>query len=456
MSARLLRGLGFIDAAAIVVGSMIGTGVFLKSGIMAQQVGAPAWVLLAWVLAGALSLAGALTYAELGAMFPRAGGEYVYLKEAYGELTAFLFGWTRFWIAGPGTIAAYAVGAATFLEGAVALDVVGGKAGMGMLFILFFTALNCLRVTVGGHVQSVITGVKVLLILGLIVGVLFFSPDVSLAHLAETSSVPLTLSGLGLAMLAALWAYDGWNNLPMAAGEVKNPERNLPLSLILGVMLVLVIYCLINLGYFLALPLEEVLSANSGLNPQALPVATKAAMTFMGAAAVGVVSIAFVISALGAMNGSVLTNARVPYAMAQDGLFFHQLAYLSPGTRVPVISILVQALIAAAMAALGTFDQLTNYVVFSSWIFYGLVCAGVMVLRHKRPELARPYRVMGYPFVPAVFVGVSLLLIVNTVWTMPVETAIGLALIALGVPVFHGLRARWRRSAGVDPEAGAR
>jgi len=451
MTTRLIRGLGFVDAAAIVVGSMIGTGVFLKSGIMAQQVGSPVWVLLAWVLAGLLSLAGALTYAELGAMFPRAGGEYVYLKEAYGELTAFLFGWTRFWIAGPGTIAAYAVGAATFLEGAVDLGVVGGKAGTGIAFIVVFTALNCLRVTVGGQVQSLVTGVKVLLILGLIAGVLCFSPDLSLGHLRETSSNhPLSLSGLGLAMLAALWAYDGWNNLPMAAGEVKNPERNVPLSLILGVMLVLVVYCLINLGYFLALPLAEVLSANSSQTPDALPVATKAAMTFMGAAAVGAVSIAFVISALGAMNGSVLTNARVPYAMARDGLFFRQLGYLSPGTHVPVISILTQALIAAVMAALGSFDQLTNYVVFSSWIFYGLVCAGVIVLRRKRPELARPYRVAGYPFVPAVFVGVSLLLIVNTVWTMPRDTAIGLALIALGVPVFYGLRAYWRRSGTVE------
>ena len=447
MTTHLLRGLRFIDAAAIVVGSMIGTGVFLKSGIMAQQVGAPSWVLLAWVLAGVLSLAGALTYAELGAMFPRAGGEYVYLREAYGDLTAFLFGWTRFWIAAPGTVAAYAVGAATFLEGAVDLAFIGGKAGMGLAFILFFTALNCLQVTVGGRVQSFITSVKLLMMLGLILGVLFFSPDAEMARLGEGSAVPLTISGLGLAMLAALWAYDGWNNLPMAAGEVKNPERNLPLSLILGVLLVLVIYCLINLGYFLALPLAEVQTANSSLHPDALPVATKAAMTFLGTAAVGLVSIAFVISALGAMNGSVLTNARVPYAMARDGLFFRSMGYLSPRTRVPVVSILVQAVIAGAMAMLGTFDQLTNYVVFSSWIFYGLCCAGVIVLRRRRPELARPYRVLGYPYVPAVFVIVSMLLIANTVWSMPQESLIGLALIAVGVPVFYGFRGSWGRSA---------
>ena len=448
MTTHLRRGLHFIDAAAIVVGSMIGTGVFLKSGIMAQQVGAPGWVLLAWVLAGLLSLAGALTYAELGAMFPRAGGEYVYLREAYGDLTAFLFGWTRFWIAAPGTVAAYAVGAATFLEGAMDLAFIGGKAGMGLAFILFFTALNCLQVTVGGRVQSFITSVKLLLMLGLIVGILGFSPDASLGNLAGPGGgQTLGLSGLGLAMLAALWAYDGWNNLPMAAGEVKNPERNVPLSLILGVLLVLVIYCLINLGYFLALPLAEVQSANSSLHPDALPVATKAAMTFLGTAAVGLVSIAFVISALGAMNGSVLTNARVPYAMARDGLFFRSMGYLSPSTRVPVISIMVQAVIAGAMATLGTFDQLTNYVVFSSWIFYGLCCAGVILLRRRRPELARPYRVLGYPYVPIVFVIVSVLLIGNTVWSMPQESLIGLALIALGVPVFYGLRGRWRQAA---------
>jgi APA family basic amino acid/polyamine antiporter len=449
MSARLIRGLGFIDAAAIVVGSMIGTGVFLKSAIMAQQVGSPSWVLLAWVLAGLLSLAGALSYAELGAMFPKAGGEYVYLREAYGDLTAFLNGWTRFWIAGPGTIAAYGVGAATFLEGAVGLHLVGGKAGMGIAFVLFFTALNCLQVSVGGRVQSFVTGVKLLLMLGLILGVLFFSPQADTAHLGESSSAhAFSFSGLGLAMLAALWAYDGWNNLPMAAGEVKQPEKNVPLSLILGVLVVMVVYCLINLGYFLALPLAEVLGANSSQNPGALPVATKAAMTFMGAAAVGAVSIAFVISALGAMNGSVLSNARVPYAMAQDGLFFRQLGLLSQRTRVPVVSILVQAVIACVMAALGSFDQLTNYVVFSSWIFYALVCAAVIVMRRKRPELARPYRVLCYPFVPILFVLVSVLLIVNTVWTLPADSAIGLVLIAAGIPVFHGMRKYWRRSEG--------
>lgn len=447
MSTRLVRGLGFVDATSIVVGSIIGTGVFLKSGTMAQQVGSPVWVLIVWILAGVLSLAGALTYAELGAMFPHAGGEYVYLKEAYGEVPAFLYGWTRFWIAGPGTIAAYAVGAATFLEGAIGVGTFGGKVGVGLGFIAFFTALNCLHVKVGGRFQSFITIVKVVMMFGLIFGILFLCPTASGLHLGEVSTDhPLTVTGFGLAMLSALWAYDGWNNLPMAAGEVKNPEKNVPLSLILGVILVLIVYLSINLGYFLALPLSEVLTSNSDLFPDALPVATKTAVTFMGASAIGIVSIGFMISALGAMNGSVLTGARVPYAMAHDKLFFRSLGYVHPASRVPVISILAQGVIAAVMALMGTFNQLTDYVIFSSWIFYGLVCASVIVLRRQRPDLARPYRVVGYPLVSIVFVIVSALLIVNTIWTMPKETAIGVGLIALGIPVYYAFRKYWSRA----------
>lgn len=448
MSARLVRGLGFIDATSLVVGSVIGTGVFLKSGTMAQQVGSPVWVLVVWILAGILSLAGALTYAELGAMFPKAGGEYVYLREAYGDVPAFLYGWTRFWIAGPGSIAAYAVGAATFLEGAIGVGTFGGKVGVGLAFIGFFTVLNCLQVKVGGRFQSFITAIKVLMMFGLIFGIIFLCPTKSISHLGEVSSAhPLTITGFGLAMLSALWAYDGWNNLPMAAGEVKDPEKNVPLSLIFGVILVLIVYLSINFGYFLALPLAEVLTSNSDLFPDALPVATKTAITFMGASAVGIVSIGFMISALGAMNGSVLTGARVPYAMAHDKLFFRPLGYVHPASRVPIISILAQAVIAAAMAAMGTFNQLTDYVIFSSWIFYGLVCAAVIILRRKRPDLARPYRVIGYPLVPVVFVVVSILLIGNTIWTMPKESLIGVSLIALGIPVYYMFRGYWARGA---------
>lgn len=447
MSQKLVRGLSVVDATSLVVGTIIGTGVFLKSATMAQQVGSPNWVLIAWIVSGLLSLAGALTYAELGAMFPRAGGEYVYLKEAYGNVPAFLYGWTRFWIAGPATIAAYAVGAATFLDGAVSLEALGGKVGVGFYFILFFSCLNCLQVSVGGRAQSLITGIKLLMMLGLIFGVLFFSESASFSNLtAPENATPITITGFGLAMLSALWAYDGWNNLPMAAGEVKNPSRNVPLSLILGVLIVLVIYLTVNFGYFLALPFQEVISANSDLDPNALPIATKAALSFLGPAALAVVSIGFVISALGAMNGSVLTGARVSYAMASDQLFFKELGFVHPKTSVPVVSILFQGTIASAMAFMGSFDQLSNYVVFSSWIFYGLVCSAVFRLRKTQPHAERPYKTLGYPFVPAVFVMVSLFLIGNTIWTMPVDTGIGIVLIALGVPVYYIFRGFWKKA----------
>jgi APA family basic amino acid/polyamine antiporter len=442
----LVRGLSLIDATSLVVGTIIGTGVFLKSATMAQQVGSPNMVLLVWVVAGLLSLAGALTYAELGAMYPHAGGEYVYLREAYGDVPAFLYGWTRFWIAGPATIAAYAIGAATFLDGAASLDAVGGKVIIGFGFIFFFTALNCLQVSVGGRLQSFITGVKLLMMAALILGVLFYSDSASMSNLATPdAATAMTVSGFGLAMLSALWAYDGWNNLPMAAGEVKDPARNVPLSLIIGVLVVLVIYLLINFGYFLALPFAEALSANSDMSPDALPIATKAAVTFLGPAAIGIVSIGFMISALGAMNGSVLTCARVPYAMATDRLFFRQLGFVHPKTSVPVVSVVLQGGIAATMAFFGSFDQLSNYVVFSSWIFYGLVCAGVFILRKKRPDVARPYKTLGYPVVPAIFVLVSIFLVGNTIYELPKDTGIGIALIALGIPFYYALRAFWKR-----------
>ena len=445
-SNSLGRGVSLIDATSLVVGSIIGTGVFLKSATMAQQVGSPSWVLIVWIFSGLLSLAGALTYAELGAMFPRAGGEYVYLREAYGDIPAFLYGWTRFWIAGPATIAAYAVGASTFLDGAISLQSFGGKVAVGFVFIVFFTSLNCLQVSVGGRLQSFITGVKLLMMAALIFGVLFFSESAGLSNLtAPEGASAMTISGFGLAMLSALWAYDGWNNLPMAAGEVKNPGKNVPLSLIVGVLTVLVIYLLINFGYFLALPFTEAISANSDLDPNALPIATKAAITFLGPAAVGIVSIGFVISALGAMNGSVLTGARVSYAMASDRLFFRQLGFVHPKTSVPVVSILCQGMIASAMAFMGSFDQLSNYVVFSSWIFYGLVCAGVFVLRKKRPDLERPYKTLGYPVVPAIFVLVSIFLVGNTIWELPKDTGIGIFLIALGIPVYYAFRNFWKK-----------
>jgi APA family basic amino acid/polyamine antiporter len=250
-------------------------------------------------------------------------------------------------------------------------------------------------------------------------------------------------------MMAALWAYDGWNNMPMAAGEVQNPGRNIPRALILGMVAVTVVYCIANLAYFYALPFGEVITSSSTKYRDALPVATKAAQTFLGDYGGRIVSIAFILSALGALNGSILANARVPYAMARDGVFFSRMERLHPSSRVPVWAILIQAVWAAILALSGTFDQLTDYVIFASWIFYALVTSSVFVLRRRQPNLARPYRTIGYPWVPLVFVLVAIWLVVNSLFTRPVEAAIGLGLIVLGLPLYLYFRAsKSRRGEG--------
>jgi APA family basic amino acid/polyamine antiporter len=243
-------------------------------------------------------------------------------------------------------------------------------------------------------------------------------------------------------MLAALWAYDGWNNMPMAAGEVKDPGRNVPIALIGGMAVVMVIYCTANLAYFYALPFADVITANSTRYRDALPVATKAAQTVFGDSGGRVISLAFIFSALGALNGSTLTGARVPYAMARDGLFLARAGILSERTHVPVYALLLQAVWASVLAISGTFDQLTDYVIFASWIFYGLVTSSVFVLRRKMPDAPRPYKTVGYPFMPLVFVLVAAWLVINTLVNRPVESIAGLALIALGLPVYVYYRRR--------------
>jgi basic amino acid/polyamine antiporter, APA family len=458
---QLIRGLTLTDTTALVIGTVIGTGVFLKAAPMAQDVGTPTLVLLAWVAAGLLSLAGALTYAELGAMLPEAGGEYVYLRKSYGEASAFLFGWQRFIVAGSASIAALGAGFAIFLSRLVPLDAVwvrhdfiflgqtinwqfGAKQVVAVGVILLLTAVNCLTVVVGGKVQSVLTVLKIAGIAFVIFGVFFASPTASWSHLATPASTP-QWSGFalfGTAMLAALWGYDGWNNMPMAAGEVKNPGHNIPRALILGMVVVMAIYCLMNLSYFYALPFEEVVTANSTKYRDALPAAAKAAQTFMGDFGGRFVSIAFVVSAFGALNGSILSNARVPYAMARDGMFFAKMGALSAGTHVPVFGLIVQAIWSCVLALSGTFDQLTDCLLFASWIFYGLVTSSVFVLRRKLPNADRPYKTFGYPIVPLVFVLVALWLIINTLFTKPVESVVGLILMVLGLPLYFYFRAK--------------
>lgn len=460
---QLVRGLTATHTTALVVGIVIGTGVFLKTAVMTQDVGTPGLVMAAWVAAGALSLAGALTYAELGAMLPAAGGEYVYLKKSYGDGAAFLFGWQRFIVAGSASVASLASGFAIFLAAFLPLNAVWARREVSLLgqtidwqfgprqlvavgAILFLSVLNCFAVALGGKVQSALTVLKIGGIAFVVLGIFLFSDSADWSHL-EAAAGTTAWSGwaaFGTAMLAALWAYDGWNNMPMAAGEVQNPGRNIPRALIGGMLVVMAIYCLANLAYFYALPVEEVVTSNSTRHRAALPVASKAATTFLGEYGGKLVAVAFVVSAFGALNGSILSNARVPFAMARDRLFFSKMADLSERTRVPVWALGVQAVWSSLLAVSGTFDQLTDSLLFASWIFYGLVTSSVFVLRRKMPEAARPYRTLGYPVVPAIFVLVSAWLVVNTLVEKRIESVTGLVLILAGLPLFFWFRSRSR------------
>lgn len=448
MNTKLVRGLTLFDAISIVLGTIIGTGVFLKTATMSQILGNPNWVLLAWVVGGLLSLAGALAYAELGSMMPHAGGEYVYLREGYGDLWAFLYGWMRFWIGSPGSIAAYAVGSMTFLSAVVDLTPVGGLTSASIICIVFFSILNCFSVSFGGKIQAFMSTIKFMILLILGVGTFLLSKSGSMTHFNETiqTSEVVGISAFGSAILAALWAYDGWNNLTMVGGEIKNPQRNVPLSLIIGMICILGLYALVNLAFFYALPMTEIVTANSSAFPDAQPVATKAAMTFLGASGISILSAAFVFSSIGAMNGSILTSARVPFAMARDGLFFKSLANVSEKTHVPVVSIMIQAVVASCLALSGTFDQLTDYVVFSAWIFYAMITGVVFKLRKKRPDAVREYKTLGYPVIPALFIIVGALILFNTVITSPKSTSIGLAFILSGIPVFYFFKKSVTRS----------
>jgi len=458
---HLIRGLTLTDTTALVVGTVIGTGVFLKAAVMSQEVGTPTLVLAAWVAAGLLSLAGALTYAELGAMMPEAGGEYVYLRKSYGEASAFLFGWQRFIVAGTASVASLGAGIAIFLSAFLPLNAVwaerqfsflgqtinwqfGSKQIVAVGVILLLSAINCLTVAFGGKVQSVLTVLKTAGIFFIIGGVFFASKNATWSNLVtpQNSANWSGIAVFGTAMLAALWGYDGWNNMPMAAGEVQNPGRNIPRALILGMIIIIAIYCVLNLSYFYALPFNEVVSSNSTTYRDALPVSAKAAQTFLGEYGGRLISVVFVVSAVGALNGSILSNARVPFAMARNGLFFSRFATLSKGTHVPVFSIIVQAVWSSVLALSGTFDQLTDCLLFASWIFYGLVTSSVFVLRRKMPNAERPYKTLGYPVIPLVFVLVAVWLIINTLFTRPVESVVGLGLIVIGLPLYYYFRVR--------------
>ena len=445
---ELKRELGPWAAASIVVGTVIGSGIFLVPRAMVQRVGTPAMVFIVWVFGGLLSLAGSLTYSELAAALPEAGGEYVYLREAYGPMWGFLYSWTQMWVAKSGSIATLATGFFYYLTNffpamdrvfyTVGLPLGPGGKGLelrygqllAMALILALAGLNYFGVKLGGEVQVAVTGIKVALIFFIIVAGLSFGK----AHaVAAGVTVPLTGAGFFAALVAALWAYDGWNNVSMVASEVRNPQRNLPRALVWGTIAVIGIYLLANAAYFHVLTAAEVAAS-----PR---VAGEMMRRILGDPGAAAVSIAAMISIFAALNGSILTGSRVPYAAARDGLFFKAIGRVNVNYHTPAVSILALSAWAAVLVLSGRYEQLFTYVIFASWILYGMTAAAVIVLRRKRPDLPRPYRTWGYPWVPAVFVLVAFALILSTLLDSPRESLMGIGLIVLGLPFYF----YWKR-----------
>ncbi len=451
---QLNRGLGLTAGIAINVANVIGTGVFLKSRVMICNVDDPVIVMAVWCAAGLLSLLGAFCYAELSSMMPAAGGDYVFLRRAYGRLTSFLYGWTVFAIMKTGSQAALAVGFAIFLNTALggALDAVwftlplGDGIGVKGLTIFALGALwlvtlfNCASVTATGNAATLLTVLKVLTVFGVSIGAFVFGAG-DFANFSSSaaggscegveSSAMGGIAGIGAAMLGALWAYDGWNNVAPLCGEVKDPQRNLPRMFIWGTLLVIVLYVGVNAAYFYVLPAMAVASVSATSS-----VATEVLASFAGPFAVTLMAAALMLSSLGSLHSSVLANSRVPYAMAADGMFFKPLAKISTRTRVPVNAVLAQAGWASVLAISGTYDALTDSVVFASCLFYALSAAAVIIFRQREPDLPRPFRTWGYPFTPIAFVVVSAALLASALYATPKQALLGIGVIALGVPFY--------------------
>ncbi len=456
----LTRGVGLWSAIAVNVANMIGTGVFLKARVMTCNVGSPGLVLLAWAAAGLLSLAGAFCYSELAAMMPEAGGDYIYLRAAYGRLTGFLYGWMAFAVARAASQAALAVGFAIFMNVALggALDRwhvepaifgvgvrVGGLTVMALAAIWSVALVNCLSVRVGGLTALVATGAKVALVFAVGAAAFLFAPHGG-AHpvgsgfdgtcVGVASSARGGIAGFGAAMLGALWAYDGWNNVAPLAGEIRDPQRNLPRAFVGGMLVVAALYLFANAGYFHALGALRIASV-----PLNSSVATEVLERFMGPVAVSLTAVALMVSSFGSLHASVLANSRIPFAMARDGLFFRGLGRLSARANVPARAILAQAAWASVLAISGSYDALTDSVIFVAWAFYGLSTASLFVFRARSPDAPRPYRTPGYPWVPLVFLLVTAALLLNTFVAAPRQAFEGVAVLVAGLPLY----AYWSR-----------
>lgn len=445
-SPHLLRELGVSQACAVVVGTIIGSGIFLVPAEMMQAVGSAKLVYLAWLVGGLLSFFGALTYAELGAMKPQAGGEYVYVRDAYGSLAGFLYAWTWFLIAKPASIATVTTGLVRILGTFAVFSFFSDRIisqpfaitygqFIAIVATVLISSLNYLGIKKAGEFQLVFTALKIGIILAIVFIGFSYSAG-SLSHFAgHYSAAQGGITGFMAALVAALWAYDGWNDLTMVSEEIRQPERNIPIALIVGVAVVGALYMLVNAAVQFVLPSNAIAAS-----PRP---ASDAIGLVWGPVGASVVSAAMALSMLVTLNGTIMSGARVPFAVARDRYFFSALAEVHPRFHTPSVAIAVQAVLSIVLLLLGgSFRQFFSLAIFAEWLFYMIAGSTVFIFRHRDPQALRPYRVWGYPLVPALFVLASTLLLYYTFTANLRNSALGCMVILAGVPVFYAFARR--------------
>ena len=480
----LLRQIGLTAAVAFAVGAVIGSGIFRKPGVMAAQLGSPALLILVWVVAGVMTLFGALSIAEISGMFHEAGGQYIYFNKCYNPFVGYLYGWAVFVVIQTGSIASIAYVFSDSLGyffrfprfspawEAAALRIPGlgaitpfrfiGLKLCTIALILLLTLINYFGVRLGSAVQVMFTSLKVAVILTIVFLAFLFGHG-SLAHFTQ-SSIPAgtpfssVFIAFIVAMAGAFWAYDGWNNVTYLSGEIRDPQKNMPRTMFLSTVIFITVYILVNLAYIYIIPVKDMgaryLAAEA--SGQSYLVATDVAQSFLGRWGGSLIAVAILISTFGTANGTIMMSARVYYAMAREKLFFRKLEEVHPRHHTPGPSLVVQGVWASVLVLSGTFDQLTDMLIFISWIFYAAGAYGVIILRRKMPDVDRPYRVWGYPTVPVLFIGFALVYIVFTLYSdvrlflagraPMINSLMGVALVATGIPGYLYWRRRRRNS----------
>jgi basic amino acid/polyamine antiporter, APA family len=431
---ELRRVLSLRDLILLVIGTVIGSGIFLVPGAVLRLVnGSVAADAGVWLTGGLLSLIGALTYGELTAMHPQAGGLYIFIKDCFGPLMGFLYGWTLFFVISAGSIATLAVAFSNYLSEFIPISALMAKT-ISVAVIFLITLVNVRGTRESADLQNVTTAAKVLAIVAMSMALLWMGKNPALGSPLQIETTRSLLSGFGLAMISVLWAYEGWQYATFSAGESLNPQRDFPRAFLIGSAALMGIYLLANFGYLAV------------LGPAGVAASNRVAMTAM--AATGhpglnkLVGIAILISIFSAANSISLTAPRVYYAMAKEGVFFHRLAEVHPRFGTPAFAIIISSIWAAVLAWTGTFEQLLTYVVFVGWIFYALAAASVFVYRKRTPNAVRPYRVPGYPWTPIAFIAGALALVTNTIAVQPARSAIGIGIVAAGIPAYLAWRSK--------------